>query len=156
MIAGSQAKLYETYDQSVARYGQPSEIKDGTVRWNINDDFCILATFGDPKGRCDKIWFLKWDGPYTEQNLESIIKFNTPSNYFYQEQKVNDGSGNRFWMIISKSKRAMGSVLYSRLIGDATTGRDPFSIALWTEGAHQRYEAAQNTENAAPAMATNL
>jgi hypothetical protein len=157
LASTAHAKIHETYAQSVTRYGEPSSADANGTRWNINDDFCVIATFNDPEGRCDTIRFLKWDGPYSEKNLQSIVKFNIPSNHWYLEvtNQVKATDNDRFWIATAtrNGKDAEESVLYQRLMGDATTGRDPFCISIWSKGAHQRADAAAKQNDSTPTAA---
>lgn len=131
------ADIGETYQQSVARFGQPNNVTDdGAIRWVLDHDHTVLARF--TKNRCDFIEYNDFSGRVPDDILTKISQ-NVDIGDFYQEIKVPVG---RFW--ITKS----GSVSACLTVEDNHgKGRNPISLVIATREAID----AEQASNAKPA-----
>jgi hypothetical protein len=150
------AKLHETFAESVSRYGQPVHLDSNKAEWFIDDDFSILATFDDPNGTCDKIEFNKWNGAFTEHDLQSVIASNVPVGSMYREHPEWVKQAKvPFWCRYWESSTGNETVMYYQRTGDAHTGRDPYVISVWSNGAHERMNAAKAAATPTSAVPTS-
>jgi hypothetical protein len=136
------ANLGETYKQSCARFGKPHHKHGEYVVWFLDNDHSVVASFGDPGQRCDSIAYESWAGSFNPDQILTLIAGNVPSSEYFKEYSTG-ADGGRFW-ISTKTHRT--AYLCIR-VGDS--GRNPMELSVWTQGMHQRVEAAKAV-NAAP------
>jgi hypothetical protein len=139
-LSSAFANLGDTYEQSIARYGQPQNTENtpaGVIRWVIDADRTVCESFG-ATNRCDAIWYNNFAG-ITPSEILTKITFNVPNTEYFQEFAVPQG---RFWSTQSGSVTA-----YLSVIDNGGKGRNPFVLSIWSAAHHQAVEAAKVNVN---------
>jgi hypothetical protein len=116
------ANLVDTFSDSVARYGTPSESNRYGTTWVLDQDHTIHETFDD-RGFCDAIAYNNFEG-FGDNELLTTIAQNIPPGDRFLEEKVAVG---RFW---GTTSGIVGALLYIR--NNHGEGRNPQVLLIRT------------------------
>jgi hypothetical protein len=122
LSVGAFANLMDTFADSVARYGTPSESNKYGTTWVLDQDHTIHECFDD-NGLCDAIAYNNFEG-FGDNELLTSIAQNIPPWDRFLEVKVAVG---RYW---ATTDHTVGALLYVK--NNHGEGRNPKVLLIRT------------------------